>query len=929
MVGTGQHQLSLPEERQGPLLIIMDGHAMIHRAYHAIAARQNLTNSSGEDTTAVLGFSNTFLRSIERLRPTHCIMAFDTHGPTFRHDRYLEYKAHRLATPPELRHQFDRVKQLMAAFNVPVLEAQGYEADDVLGTLANQAEGQNIETIILTGDTDTLQLVSPHVKVLLSYSVQEQKLFDEQAVLDRYGGLTPSQQPDFKAIKGDSSDNIPGVPGVGEKTAIKLLSEFGTLEGVYDNLEEVTPPRAKKAFSENKDLVFESRFLTTISREAPVKLDMDECKFWDYERSDVVNFMRDLEFLNVIPRVPEGRVTSTDIKGMSDRTESGSSMSNDYRLVNTEEGLKALVEALWESGRFSFDTETTDLNSMKARLVGLSFSISPGTAWYVPVGHLEGRQISLDDVLSDLRPLMEDPNVLKTGHNLNYDVMVLANHNVKVQGIYFDTMMAAHILGRKGIGLKNLAVDVLNQEMTPISALIGVGKKAKTFDHVSIEDAVSYACADADFTLRLQGIFEESLREQGFWDLFQKVEMPLVDVLVKMQRHGIALDIRVLSDMAVELKEQIGQLKELIYNDVGHEFTINSPQQLSDVLFNQLGLPKTRRTKTGYSTDANALEGLRGAHPVVQEVLDYRQVAKLKSTYVDSLPSLVNPESDRIHTSYNQSGSATGRMSSNDPNLQNIPVRTELGRQVRKAFTAQKTNEGQWSLLSADYSQIELRVLAHLSEDSGLVDAFLNGEDIHSSTAAMMFEVPIEKVTPDHRRIAKVLNFGVIYGLSAYGIAQQTEFSPDDGRHFIETYFAKYPGIQEYIKETKAAVSRNGYVETLLGRRRYIPEIESSNVNVRQAGERMAINMPVQGTAADIMKLAMIRVHRRIEESGLQSKMLLQVHDELMFEASDDEFAIVQDIALEEMANALHGFAEMIVPLKVDVKSGYNWGDMR
>lgn len=929
MVGTGQQQLSLPEGRNGPLLIIMDGHAMVHRAYHAIAARQNLTTSSGEDTTAVLGFSNTFLRSIEQLRPTHCIMAFDAHGPTFRHERYLEYKAHRPATPPELRHQFDRVKQLMAAFNVPVLEASGYEADDVLGTLAGQAESSGIESIILTGDTDTLQLVSPYVKVLLFYSVQEQKLFDEQAVLDRFGGLTPSQQPDFKAIKGDSSDNIPGVPGVGEKTAIKLLSEFGTLEGVYDNLDDVTPPRAKKAFSENRDLVFESRFLTTISREAPVELNMDQCRFWDYDRSDVVNLMRDLEFLNVIPRVPEGRLTVSDTKGVPDRTKSNRVTSGDYRLVDTEESLKAMVEALWESGRFSFDTETTDLNAMKARLVGLSFSITPGSAWYVPVGHREGKQVSIEHAISELRPLMEDPKVLKTGHNLNYDVMVLANHQVNVQGIYFDTMMAAHILGRKGIGLKNLAVDVLNQEMTPISALIGSGKQAKTFDRVSIEEAIPYACADADFTLRLQGIFEESLREQGFWDLFQKVEMPLVDVLVTMQRHGITLDIKVLLDMADQLKERIGQLREQIFKNVGHEFTLNSPQQLGDVLFNQLGLPKTRRTKTGYSTDANSLEGLRGAHPVVQEVLDYRQVAKLKSTYVDSLPALVNPDSDRIHTSYNQSGSATGRMSSNDPNLQNIPVRTELGRQVRRAFTAKKANQGQWSLLSADYSQIELRVLAHLSEDSSLVDAFLNGEDIHSSTASMMFEVPIEEVTSDHRRIAKVLNFGVIYGLSAYGISQQTEFSPEEGRHFIEAYFAKYPGIQEYIENTKTTVSKNGYVETLLGRRRYIPEIESSNVNVRQAGERMAINMPVQGTAADIMKLAMIRVHRRIEKSTLKSKMLLQVHDELMFEASNDELEDVQNIALEEMPNALQGFAEMVVPLKVDLKSGYNWGDMR
>ncbi len=929
MAGAGQQTLMLPGTREGPLLMIMDGHAMVHRAYHAIAARQNLTTSSGEDTTAVLGFSNTFLRAIEQLRPTHCIMAFDAPGPTFRHERYAEYKAHRPATPPELRHQFQRIRQLMAAFNVPLLEAPGFEADDVLGTLARQAEEQEVQAVILTGDTDTLQLVSPYVRVLLFYSIQEQRVYDERAVLERFGGLTPSQQPDFKAIKGDSSDNVPGVPGVGEKTAIKLLGDYGSLEGIYEHLEEVTPPRAKKSFTENKDLVFESRFLTTINREAPVELDMEKSRFWNYDRRDVVDLMRELEFLNVIPRVPQGQVVAQpgDEAGPNgaSRTEA---TAQDYRRVDTEDGLTELVEALWESGGFAFDTETTSLNAMKARLVGLSFSTTPGLAWYVPVGHQEGKQLPLEEALSKLRPLLEDPEMPKTGHNLNYDVMVLANHGVKVQGIYFDTMMASHILGRKAIGLKNLAVDVLNREMTPISALIGTGKKQTTFDYVSIDDAVPYACADADFAVRLRDIFEGSLKEQGFWELFEKVEMPLVDVLVTMQRNGITLDAGVLQEMAQDLMEQIGGLEQRIYNNVGHRFTINSPQQLSEVLFGQLGLPKTKRTKTGYSTDANSLDWLRAAHPVVEEVLDYRQVTKLKSTYVDSLPALADPETHRIHTSYNQSGSATGRISSNDPNLQNIPVRTELGRQVRRAFVAPRYNGDQWWLLSADYSQIELRVLAHLSKDPSLVDAFLNGEDIHTTTASMMFEVPMEEVTADHRRIAKVLNFGVIYGLSPYGISQQTGFSPEEGRHFIETYFAKYPGIQEYIEETKAAVNRDGYVETMLGRRRYIPEIESSSVNVRQAGERMAINMPVQGTAADIMKLAMIRVHRRLEGSGLKSRMLLQVHDELMFEAPEGELEEMKGMALEEMPAALEGFADMIVPLKVDVKSGYTWGNM-
>jgi DNA polymerase-1 len=489
-------------------------------------------------------------------------------------------------------------------------------------------------------------------------------------------------------------------------------------------------------------------------------------------------------------------------------------------------------------------------------------------------------------------------------------------------------MVGAHLLGRKAIGLKNLALDILHQEMMPIKDLIGTGRKQLTMDQVPVEEVVPYACADADFTGRLRQIFEKDLKEQGFWGLFQDVEMPLVEILVTMQRNGITLDVGILREMSRDLLQQIGELETLIYDDVGHIFKINSPQQLSEVLFNELGLPKSKRTKTGYSTDANSLDFLKDAHPVIGKILDYRQATKLRSTYVDSLPELINPDTGRIHTSYNQAGSATGRISSNDPNLQNIPVRTEVGRQVRRAFVAPRYNGDQWTLFSVDYSQIELRVLAHLSQDTALVEAFLRGEDIHTATASMMFDVPMEEVTVAHRRIAKVLNFGVIYGLSAFGIAQQTEFSPEEGRNFIETYFAKYPGIQEYINGIKEKVKRTGSVETLLGRRRYIPEVEASNAIVRQAGERMAINMPVQGTAADIMKLAMIRVHRRLEKSNLKTKMLLQVHDELMFEAPQEEVQALTELVYEEMPNALEGYAEMAVPLKVDVKTGPTWGDM-
>lgn len=922
-----QQALPLKDSRKNPLLMIMDGHAMVHRAFHAISIRQSLTTRSGEDTTAVYGFSNTFLKAIDNINPTHCIMAFDPPGPTFRHEMFNEYKAQRPPTPPQLKHQFGRVRQLMSAFNIPVIEALGYEADDVLGTLALQAEQQQIDTIILTGDTDTLQLVSPFVRVILSHGIQEQKLYDVSAVQERFGGLHPNVHPDFKAIKGDPSDNIPGVPGLGEKSAIKLLLEFGSLENIYQQIHQVDPQRVRDLLSQHKSQAAQSKFLATIKRDVPITLDLESSVFWNYDRSDVVNLLSELEFYSVIQRIPKWSSTLGD-SILVTTTEPPPSPPTNYMIVDSMEKLEGMIEALHEVGRFAFDTETTNLNPMAAKLVGISFSSIPGNAWYVPVGHKEGVQIPIQAVLNKLKPLFENPKLSKAGHNLNYDVTVLGNYGIKPTGLDCDTMMAAHILGRKAIGLKNLCLDIFHHEMTPISALIGTGKNKKSMDEIPIVEVNQYACADADFTGRLRSLFEKDLSENGFWDLFEKIEMPLIDVLVSMQRNGITLDGQMLRGMSHDLDQQIKDLEALIYQDIGHNFKINSPQQLSNVLFNEQGLPKTKRTKTGYSTDANSLEALKGSHPVVMKILDFRQLAKLKSTYVDSLPNLINSATGRIHTNYNQAGSATGRISSNDPNLQNIPIRSMLGRKVRKAFVAPTHKEAAWLLFSADYSQIELRVLAHLSQDQMLIDAFIRGEDIHSATASMMFDIPLEAVSYDHRRIAKVLNFGVIYGLSAFGISQQTEFSPDEGRRFIENYFSKYPGIQGYLEAVKTQVKKLGYVETILGRRRYIPEVSAPNAMVRQAGERMAINMPVQGTAADIMKLAMVRVHRRIHSSNVKAKMLLQVHDELVFEVSEGDIDTLSEIVYDEMPRALENYADIVVPLKIDVKMGDNWGDM-
>jgi DNA polymerase-1 len=936
MASAQQATLPLFSVPDKPLLMLLDGHAMVHRSFHAISVQRHFSvSATGEDTTGVYGFVNVFLRAIQDWTPTHCAIAFDTPAPTFRHQSFEQYKAQRQATPPELRHQFQRVKQLMQAFAVPIFEVDGYEADDLIGTICRQAEALDMDTLILTGDRDTFQLVSPRVRVDLASGIQDHRVYNEAELAARYSGLTAAQQPDFKALMGDASDNIPGVPRVGEKRAIGLLTQFRDLEGIYQHLDEVNPPSVRQSLAENRERAFANRVLTTIVRDAPARLDPAAARFGQYDRKAVVDLLTELEFFSVVPRVPSAR-NELAATGRP-HAPPPESPAVHYQSVQTEEQLAAMLAALEKAGRFAFDTETTSLDPMRADLVGLSFAVEPGRAWYVPVGHKEGPQLALELVLARVRPLLESPELAKEAHNANFDLMVLAEQGIHCQNVDFDSMIAAHLLG-KALGLKNLALDSLGVEMTPITQLIGTGRKQITFDQVAIADAIPYAAADADMTGRLRPLLATQLASQGLTPLLTDLELPLVPVLVAMQRHGIKLDEGALHEMSRDLNQQLQQVQLTLYNTIEHSVNINSPQQLSDLLFKELGLPRTKRTKTGYySTDANSLEFLKVALgdsdvpdpfkgiQVLDQILEYRQISKLKSTYVDALPEMINPRTRRIHTSYNQTGSATGRVSSSDPNLQNIPIRTELGRQVRKAFVAE--NAPDWLLFSADYSQIELRVLAHLSQDPGLLEAFRRGEDIHAATGSLMFEVPINQVTPDMRRVAKVLNFGVIYGLSPHGISQQTGFSREEGVNFIETYFSKYPGIQAYLEQVKAKTRETQYVETLLHRRRHLPEINAANFNVRGAAERMAINMPIQGTAADIMKLAMVRVHRRLEQEKLRSKMLLQVHDELVFEVPQEELEALKRVVLDEMPAALEPRA-LDVTLKVDTKWGPTWGDM-
>ena len=932
----------LLEPQDSPLLILIDGHALVHRAHHAM--RDPLTvQSTGEVVSGVYGFLNMFLRAIEEWKPTHCIVTFDVSAPTFRHEAFKEYKAHRPPTPPELRDQFGRVKQFMEAFSVPVFEMAGFEADDILGTLGAQAEGERLDTLILTGDSDILQLVSPTVRVLLDSGRQRANAYDIAKVKERYDGLGPEYVASIKALEGDKSDNIPGVPRVGKKTAIKLLSEYGSIEGIYEHIDEVKPPGIQKSMRENEELALHCKMLTTIRRDVPVELNTDAARFGGFERSEVLALMRELEFFSMVNRIPSNGMggAGSEQLGMLDMTADERTPA-EYIVVDTEAALDAMLSALEASEIVAFDTETTSQTAMLAELVGLSFSNEEGKGWYVPVGHEEGQQLERDYVLERLRPLMESEKVELAAHNANYDMTVLANYGINVERIAFDTMIAAHLCGRTrtSIGLKPLALSLLHEDMTPIEDLIGRGRNQITMDKVEIAKAADYAAADADMTYRLVNVFEKELEENNLRITFDTLEMPLVPVLVKMQRDGVAIDTGALAPMSIEMGEQIDAIRQSMYDTVGHEFNLNSPKQLGDVLFNELYLPSTRKTPSGgFTTNAAALDGLKEfldsgnaegvdpkAYQVLDMVLEYRQLSKLKSTYVDALPTLVNPNTGRIHTEFKQTGSDTGRLSSTEPNMQNIPVRTELGRQVRRAFVAE--NAPEWTLLGADYSQIELRILAHYSRDEGLMAAFLNGEDIHAATAASVYGVAISDVDSEMRRVAKIMNFGVLYGLSPFGIRQQTGFSAEEGKAFIDTYFTKYPGIQGYIEGIKEQVKQDGYVETLMGRRRRINEVHSNNFHIRAAGERMAVNMPIQGTAADIVKIAMINIQQRMGALGMRSKMILQVHDELIFEVPRDELGQMQAIITELMPSAVPPHVGFEVPLEVEMKVGDNWGDM-
>jgi len=861
------------------------------------------------------------LKVFADFKPTHWAVAFDRPTPTFRHEMFEEYKAQRPATPEELKSQIKKVHQLVEAFHIPVFEIDGFEADDVLGTLSKQADEQGIETIIVTGDNDMLQAVLPRVKTLAPRrTFTDTILYDEEAVEQKYG-IKPEQLADLKALAGDVSDNIPGLPGVGEKTAAKLLQQYGSLRGIYDHIGDITPGKLQDTLREYRAQAFRNKELSTIVKDVPIKLDLKTCQVSRYDRNEVAKLFQELEFIKLLPRLPQMKAESYPSVGAGLVPAHPSAVKS--RIVNTETALGQLIGELEKAQDLAIEIETTGEKAAMADLVGIAISPARGKAFYIPLGHLglnQPQQLPLTQVTAKLKPILENAEIGKIAYNGKHVVAVLAGCGVKLGNLNFDPMLAAYLLGEKNLGLKALAFNKLGIEMSTPAGLTGAGKKQGSVSLAEVNRIAGYFCASVDIVWSLKESLKTELRKQGLWQLFTEVEMALIPILVAMEKNGILLDTDLLREMSLEMGKELLRLEKEIYGSVGHQFNINSPQQLGRVLFEELRLPQSRRTKTGYSTEASVMEALRGVHPVIEFILEYRQLSKLTSTYVDALPALINHKTGRVHTNFNQTGTATGRLSSSDPNLQNIPIRSEMGNKIRKAIIAPP---GAY-LLSADYSQIDLRALAHLSQDPGLIAAFAQDEDIHATTASKLFGIPAAEVTTEMRRNAKTVNFGVVYGMSDYGLEQATNLSREEASQFIALYFEKYPRVKEYLEATKERARKLGYVQTVLGRRRFLPEINSYNRMVREAAERMAINAPVQGSSADIIKIAMINLHREMERRHLKSKMLLQIHDELLFEVPEVEVEEMKSLVTELMPHAF----ELCVPVKIDIKLGKNWGEM-
>ncbi|MBI4849888.1 MAG: DNA polymerase I [Nitrospirae bacterium] len=880
-----------------PTLYLIDGNSYFYRAFYAI---RNLSNSSGFPTNAIYGFTNMILKILREKNPDYFAIVFDTPHPTTRHAAYEAYKAHRPGMPEELKQQVPLIKEIIEAFNIVTIEKPGYEADDILGVLAKEAEAEGLDVFIVTGDKDMCQVVSPKIRL---YDTMKEKITEEKDVLERFG-VEPSRFPEIIALMGDTSDNIPGAPGIGEKTAVKLLQEFGSLDNLLQNLSKIKNAKAQKAVSDNIENIKLSKELATIHPDVPLDVKVKDLKPGEPEWTKLMEYFRRFEFSSLIKLVPE--------TAAADKTE--------YITVLDKNTLDEALSLIKDE--VTIDTETTSKAPVTAELVGISFSIHPEKAYYVPLTHsypgVPG-QLPKEYVLGKLKPVFENPEIKKTGHNIKYDFIILKNEGMDLQGINFDTMLASYLLNpnKTNHGLEDVCMEYLGIKKLLFNDVTDKGKL--NFREVSVESAAKYSGEDSAVTLKLKKHLEPKIEKEGLAKLFHDIEMPLTEVLAGMEIAGVKIDVPLMDTFSKKLTQELASIEKRIYFIAGEEFNINSPKQLQEVLFEKLGLRTLRKTKTGYSTDVDVLEQLALEHELPKEIIEYRGLSKLQNTYVDALPKMVNPKTGRLHTSFNQTITATGRLSSSDPNLQNIPIRGEWGTKIREAFIAE---EG-CLLLSSDYSQIELRVLAHLSRDKGFIEVFQHDGDIHTRTAIELFGCSANEVTVEMRRRAKTVNFGIVYGISPYGLSKQLGIPPDESRDYIDTFFAKHGGVQEYMDKTIEQATGTGFVATMFNRKRAIPELKSSNKNTRQLGERLAINTPVQGSAADIIKISMLNIWQRLKRENLKTRMLLQVHDELLFEVPEDEKDMIMPLVKEEMENAVR----LDVPIKVDIGIGKNWAE--
>lgn len=884
-------------------LYLIDGSAYIYRAYHAI---RNLTNSKGLPTNAVFGFTRMLIKLIEDRSPEYAAMFFDAKGPTFRHEIYRDYKANRPPMPDDLSTQIPYIKEITHGFNIPVIEMQGFEADDLIGTYGCRAEKAGFLVVMITGDKDFIQLVTDHA---LIWDPMKEKTIDIETVRADFG-VEPSQMIDVMALSGDAADNIPGVPGIGPKTALSLIKTFGSIDRLYEQVHAITKKKQHQNLVQYKEQAFLSKKLVKINIDVSLSFHPEKLRLKGPNNAELSTIFKNLEFRQLQQSFP----------GPSDLS------NKNYRAIFDTSTLSMLIGRLGTAEKFAIDTETTSKDPMKAKLVGMSFSMTTGEAYYIPCAHdYPGAppQLELKKVLSLLKPILENPDIKKIGQNIKYDWMVLKRHGINLSGVIFDTMLGSYLINpsKRAHNLNQIAIDFLDHKMTTYKEIAGKGEKNVSFAEISLEKAVPYSCEDADITLMAHHVLMPILEKTGVMELHDTVELPLVPVLMNMEMTGICVDKEKLMNLSKSFEHQLEQLESMIYSIAGEEFNIKSSQQLGRILFEKLKLPvqKKTRKKTGYSTDVDVLTALSDKHELPALILRHRTLAKLKSTYTDALLDLVHPETGRIHTSYNQTVTATGRLSSSDPNLQNIPVRTDEGIEIRKAFVPRKG----WILVSADYSQIELRILAHCADDDILIKAFEDDEDIHTRTATEVFQIFPSFVTSDLRRQAKVINFGIIYGMSPYGLSKELGISQKMAKTYIDNYFSRYKGVKRFIDQTISDARETRKTSTLLGRIRLLPDIDSSNKIVREFAERTAINTPIQGTAADLIKLAMIRIDKAFRQDGLNSAMLLSVHDEIVIEVPTEELASVKRLVKEIM----EGIWNLKVPLKVNVASGENWAE--